>query len=147
MAVIILAVNALHKSGMEYHGKFGHNLGRIQRIDIIDRIDICYKYCRLWNQNVAPTLPVFQDIKKCIQYLARHTHKLIFNPYNYYDGLNVTQLTWNENQVEDYMNQNSFEYHQNADHVKIINRRWSFRELFILLLGLKSTRNYIYNLM
>ena len=42
IAVITLTVNALHKSEIEYNGKFGHNLGRIQNISIMSRIDICY---------------------------------------------------------------------------------------------------------
>ena len=44
---------------MEYHGKFGHNIGRIQHIDLMSRIDICYKSCCLATQTVAPTLPGF----------------------------------------------------------------------------------------
>ena len=40
MAALPLTVNSLHKSEMEYHGKIGHTLGRIQHISLISRIDI-----------------------------------------------------------------------------------------------------------
>ena len=40
MAALPLTVNALHKAEMEYRGKFGHTLGRIQHIDRMSRIDI-----------------------------------------------------------------------------------------------------------
>ena len=63
---------------MEYHGKFGHTLGRIQHISLMSRIDICYATCRLETQTVAPTLHGFQVIKRCVQYLASHPHKPIF---------------------------------------------------------------------
>ena len=32
LAALILTGHALHKAEMEYHGKFGHKLGRIQHI-------------------------------------------------------------------------------------------------------------------
>ena len=63
---------------MEYDGKFGHTLGRIQHISLMSIIDLCYATCRLATQTVAPTLPVFQGIKLCVQYLASHPHKPIF---------------------------------------------------------------------
>ena len=37
-----LAVNFLCKVEMEYHGNFGHTLGRIQQISLMSIIDICY---------------------------------------------------------------------------------------------------------
>ena len=40
MDALPLTVNTLHKAEMEYHGKFGHNLGRIQHIDIMSRTEI-----------------------------------------------------------------------------------------------------------
>ena len=40
MAEIPLTGNAFHKSEMEYHGKFGHTLGRIQHISPMIRIEI-----------------------------------------------------------------------------------------------------------
>ena len=67
-------------------GKFGHKLGRIQHIAPISRIGICYTDCRLYTQTVAPTLPGFQGIKRCVQYLASHSHKPIFYCSNSYDG-------------------------------------------------------------
>ena len=42
------------------------------------RIDICYIACRMGTQTVAPTLPGFQGIKCCIQYLASNPQKPIF---------------------------------------------------------------------
>ena len=68
---------------MEYHGKFGHTLGRIQHISIMSRIDICYATCCLSTQTVAPTLPCLQGIKICVQYLSSHPHKTIFYPSNF----------------------------------------------------------------
>ena len=57
MAALPLTVHALHKSEMEYHRKCGHNLGRIQHIALMIRIDICYATCHIAIQTVAPTLP------------------------------------------------------------------------------------------
>ena len=71
---------------MEYNGKFEHTLGRIQHIDLMSIIELCYEACRLDTQTVAPTLPGFQDTKRCVQYLASHPHKPIFYPSNSYDG-------------------------------------------------------------
>ena len=71
---------------MKYNGKFGHNLGRIQHIALMSRIDIYYTACRLETQTVAPTIPYFQGIKRCIQYMDIHPHKPIFYLSNYYDG-------------------------------------------------------------
>ena len=86
MSALTLIGHALHNAEMEYHGKFGHKLGRIQHIYIMSRIDLCYTTCSLDNKTVLPTLPGFQGIKHCVQYLASHPHKSIFYPSNYYDG-------------------------------------------------------------
>ena len=59
MAELQLMGNALHKAQMEYHGKFGYTLGRIQNIAPMSRIYICYTACSLKNQTVAPTIPGF----------------------------------------------------------------------------------------
>ena len=64
------------------------------------RIDLYYETCRLAAQNVAPTLPCFQGIKRCVKYLAIHPHKPIFYASNSYDGSNFINLTWSGNQVE-----------------------------------------------
>ena len=69
-------------------------------------IDICYTVCRLETQTLAPTIPAFQGIKKCIIYMDGHPHKPIFYPYNSCDVSNVIRITWNGNQVEDYTTQN-----------------------------------------
>ena len=58
------------------------------------------------NQTVAPTIPGFQGINSCIQYLASNPHKPIFYSFNYYYGSNVIRLIWSENQVKDYTTQN-----------------------------------------
>ena len=77
---------------MEYHGKFGHTLGRIQHIDIMSRTDLLYETCRLATQTVATTLPGFQGIKRCVKYLASQPHKPIFYPSNSYDGSNLISI-------------------------------------------------------
>ena len=77
MAALPLIGNDFHKSEMEYNVKFGHNIGRIKHIDIMSRIGICYSTCNLATQNVAPTLPGFQVIKLCVQYMDSHPHKPI----------------------------------------------------------------------
>ena len=85
MTALTLTGNALHEVEMEYHGRFGHIIGSIQHIALMSRIEICYATCRIANQTVAPTLPGFQGIKWCVQYLDSHSHKTIVYPYNYYD--------------------------------------------------------------
>ena len=62
--------------------------------------------CRLVIQTLAPTLPCFQGINFCIQYLASRPHKPIFYPSDYHDVSNVMRLTCSGNQVEDYTTQN-----------------------------------------
>ena len=93
LAAFPLTGHALQKAEMEYRGKFGHKIGRIQHISLMSIIDLFCATCRLENQNVAPTLPGFQVIKRCVQYLASHPHKTIFYPSNSYDGSNVIRLT------------------------------------------------------
>ena len=78
MAALPLIGNALHKAQMEYYGKFGHTLGKIQHIALMSRIDICYSNYSIATQTVAPTLPGFQGIKRCVQYLASHPNNAIF---------------------------------------------------------------------
>ena len=112
MDALPLIGNSLRKAEMEYHGKFGHTLGRIQHIDLMRRIDIYYTACCLATQNVVPTLTDLKGIKSCIKDLDSHPHKPIFNPSNYYDRSSVTRLTWSGNQVEDYTTQNCLQCHQ-----------------------------------
>ena len=80
--------------------KFGHTLRIIQHISPMSIIDLCYSTCRLAIQTVATTLPAFQGIKRCVQYMASHPHKTIFYPSNSYDGSNFISITWSVNQVE-----------------------------------------------
>ena len=39
MDALPMTENSLHKAEMEYHGKFGYNIGRIQHIDPMNRIE------------------------------------------------------------------------------------------------------------
>ena len=135
MDILPLTLHALHKEEMEYHGKFGHTLVRIQHIALMSRIEFFYATCRLANQTVAPTLPGFQGIKRCVQYMAIHPHKPIFYPSNSYDGLNAIRLTWSGNQVEDHTTHNCMECHQDADNAIILNRRRSVSVIIHTLLG------------
>ena len=130
-----LTGNALHKAEMEYHGKFGHTLGRIQHIALISIIYIFYATCRLATQNLAPSLPGFQGIKRCVQYLDSHPHKPIFYHFNHYIRSNTIRLTWSGNQVEDYTTQNCLEFHQDAYHAIIINIRRSVSGIIHTLIG------------
>ena len=111
LAALPLTGHDLHKSEMEYHGKFGYTLGKIQHIAPMSRIDLCYATCCLDTQTVAPTLPDFQGIKRCLQYLASTPHKPIYYPSDSYDGSNVISITWNGNQVENHITQNCLECH------------------------------------
>ena len=106
MAALPFTCNALHKAEMEYHGKFGHTLGGIYNIYLASRIDICDTSCRLDTQTLAPTLPCFLGIKRCIIYLSSHPHKPIFYPSNSYYGSNVIRSTCIDNKVEYYTTQN-----------------------------------------
>ena len=136
MAALPLTGHALQKAEMEYHGKFGHTLGRIQHIALMSRIVICYATCSLATHTVAPTLPVLQGIKRCVQHIDIHQHKPIFYPSISYDGSNVSSLTWSLNQVEYHTTQSSLECHQDVDHARIINRRWSDSGIIHTLLSL-----------
>ena len=95
MAAFPLAGNPLCKVEMEYHGKPGHNIGRIHHISLMRRIDICYIDFHMATQNVEPTLTGFKGLNICIKYLDSQPHKPIFYPSNYYDVSNVIRLTWN----------------------------------------------------
>ena len=120
---------------MEYNGKFGHTLGRIQQIDLMSIIDFCYVIYCIATQTVAPTLHSFQGIKRCVQHLASHPHKPILYLSIYDDGSNVIRLTLSVNQVEDHTTQNVLECHQDANHDIILNRRWSVSGIIHTLLG------------
>ena len=101
MTKLPLTRNYLCKAEMEYHEKFGPTIVRIKKIALMVIIDICYTACHLETQTVAPTLPGFQGLKRCIKYLVSHPHKHIFYTSNYYYGSNVNGLKWSGNQVED----------------------------------------------
>ena len=93
MYALPLKGNDLHNAEIEYDGKFGYTIGRMQHISIMRRIEICYTSCRLATQTMAPTIHVFQGINRCIQYLAIHPHKPIFYPSSYCDDSNAIRLT------------------------------------------------------
>ena len=135
LAALPLTGHALHKAEMEYHGKFGHIIGRMKQISLMSRTDLYYATCCLATQTVAPTLPGFQGIKRCVQYLASHPHKPILYPSNSYDGSNFIRITWSGDQVEDHTTHNCLEYHQDADHATIINRRRSVPGIIHNLIG------------
>ena len=86
MNEFMLTSNDLRNTEMEYHCKFEHNIVRIHHISIMIRIDILYTACCMGTQNVTPTLPGFQGLKCCTQYLDRHPIKSTFYPSNYYDA-------------------------------------------------------------
>ena len=94
---------------MEYHEKFGHTLVRIQHISLMSIIDICYATCRLATRTVAPTLPGFQVIKRCVQYLASHPHKpniffLIIIMDQMSSGLHVVEIKLKTTQPKNVYN-------------------------------------------
>ena len=135
MAVLPLPKNALHKEELEYHGKFGHTLGNIQYIAIMIIIDHCYSTCCLDTQTVAPTLPGFQGIKHCVQYLASHPHKPITYPSRYYYGSNAFRFTWRGNKVEEHRTKNCLDCYQYVDHTRILNIRRSVSGVIHTLFG------------
>ena len=135
MFAIPLTGNYLHKKEMEYYGKFGHTLGRIQHIAFMSRIHIFNAACNIETQTVEPNIPGFQGIKWCVQYLDSHPHKPIFYPYTSYYLSNVNIFTWIGNQVEDHTTQNVLECHQDVDHPININRRRSVSGILHTLLG------------
>ena len=126
---------ALHKAELEYNRKFGHTLGRIQNNYLISRIGIFYSACSLATQNVAPTLPGFQGIKLCVQYLDIHRHKPMFYSSNTYYGSNAIRLTWSGNQVEYHTTHNFLECHQDAVHARTLNIIQSVSDIIHTLLG------------
>ena len=101
----------------------------------MSRIDICCATCCLETQTVASTIPGLQGIKRCVKYLVSHPHKPILYTFNYYDGSYFIRLTWSGNQIEDHTTQNCLECHQDADHVRTINRRRSVSGILHTLLG------------
>ena len=119
---------------MEYHGKIGNIIGRIQHISLMTIIDICCTACRLANQTVVPNIPGFQGIKRCIQYLASNPYTPIFYHSNYYDWSNVIRLTWSGNHFEDYTTNIWLEFHNYAYRAIIINRRLSVSGIIYNLL-------------
>ena len=101
----------------------------------MSRIYLCCATFRISTQNMTPTLPGFQGIKRCVQYLASHPHKPIFYPSNSYDGSNFIRLTWSGNQVEYHITQHFLECYQDADHAITLNRRRSVSGIIHTLPG------------
>ena len=90
-------------------------------IDIMSTIDICYTTYHLGTQTVEPDITGFQGHKSFILYLDRYTHKTSYT-YNSYEGSNIIRLTWCENQIKHFTNQNFLYCHQDTDHDIILNR-------------------------
>ena len=82
----------------------------------------------------------FKGIKKCIQYIAIHPKKPIFYPSDSYDGSNTIRCTWSGTQVEELTTHNCLEYHQDADHARIINMIGSVSGIIHNILGLTVYR-------
>ena len=99
-------------------------------------IDICYTACRLGHQTIAPALPGFQGISRCLQYLYNHPHKTIFYTYNPCEGYNIIKLKWIGDQVEDCTTQNCLEFRQFTYHARILNRRRTLSGIIHTLLGI-----------
>ena len=99
MDALPLTGNNLHKIEMEYYGNIGHTLGRIQWIDPMGIIEIFCANCHIATKTVAPTLPGYQGIKWCVQYLASNLNKPIYYPTSSYDVSNVIKLTWSGNKI------------------------------------------------
>ena len=135
LAALPLSGHALHKAKVEYHGKFGHTLIRIQHIALISIIDLFNATFCLTTQTEAPNTTGFQGIKRCVSCLDSHPHKHIFYPSNYYDGSNAIRLTWFLNQVEYHTTQICLECHQDAYHTRILNRRRSVLGIIYDLIG------------
>ena len=55
---------------------------------------------------MAPTIPGFQGLKRCIQSLAIRPQKPSFYPSRPYEGSNVIRLTFIGDRVEVYTTQN-----------------------------------------
>ena len=100
-----------------------------------EELNFFYATCRIATQIVAPNIPGFQVIKQCVQYLDSHPHKSIFYPSNYYDGSNIIRLTLSGNQSEDHTTHNCLDFHQDADHARILNIRRSVLVIIHTLLG------------
>ena len=145
MASLPLTVNALHKTEMEYHGKFWHTLAWIQQISPMIRINIYYTDFHMETQTVAPNITGFQGIKRCIQYLDSHPNKPIFYPYKYYDGSNLIRLTWSFNQVEDYTTQKFYNAINMRIMIEFSTEDGQFQVLFMLSLVFISDWKYIFN--
>ena len=65
----------------------------------MSRIGICYTLGCLATHAVAPTIPGFQGIKCCIQYLDSKPNKQLFYPSNSYDVSNVIIITLSGNKA------------------------------------------------
>ena len=55
---------------------------------------------------MSSTLPVFQGLKLCIQYMASPPPRPIFYPYISYNVLDFIRLTWSGTEVEEYTTHN-----------------------------------------
>ena len=75
------------------------------------------------------------------------THKRHLYPYNYYVDSNVIRLTRSANKVEYYTIQNCLEFHQYADHNRIINIWRLVSDIFHTMVGVSiSWKEHIHQL-
>ena len=130
---------------MEYHGKFGQTIGRIQHISLMIIIEICYTTCYQATQTVATTLPVFQGTKVYVQYLSSLPHKTIFSLSNYYDGSNIIRLPSSGNQVEYHTTQIFYCSVNICIMLEISTEDCQFQVLFILFFVFLFDGKYMFS--
>ena len=83
---------------------------------------------------MAPTLPGFQGLKRCIQYLDSNPHKSIFYVYYFYDGSYAIRTAQSGYQIKDYTTQ-------------LLTENGLFQAWLILFLEFQSTGKYIFDQM
>ena len=74
-----LTGEALCKTKKIHQRNCGHALGCTQHISNMSRIYIYYMACRLGIKMLVPTIPGFQCLKRCIQFISTYSH----NPISY----------------------------------------------------------------
>ena len=63
---------------------------------------------------MEPTIPGFQCLKRCIQYMSSHPNKPILFPSNSYDISKNFIITLTFTRVEDHTTKNFLELHQDV---------------------------------
>ena len=145
MASLRLTGNSLHKSEIEYHGKFGNIIGRIQHTPIMSKIYICYTACVLVTQTVVPNIPCFKYLNLCIQYMVSHPHKTVFillipmmaQMSSYLHGVGSKLKTKQPRIVKNVIKSRIVLY--------LLTEEVKSQVLLMLVLTLQSTGDYIFN--